>query len=806
MARMAACGRDGSAADFCAVYLSVAEHGFARGTWRLAGSSGGDPRVLGAIPASYGEGGGLLAGLFQGGREVRDMDLLPGAPPDAPLPPYFPARSLLGVPLRRRDGRAIGAVVVAAARPHHFDDADIVVLRSLAHLAAVAFDNIRLAAAQQRERRMAAESAVTLGTVLESVASGVCVVDLDGTIRLANRALQDLFGLEGRLTGLAQDQIFAAAAAPPRALEAFLARVAELVSDPSIVDESEWELGTDPPRVVQRHAAPMRNLLGEIVGRVEVYTDITEGRRLYTELLHSERLRAIGEMASGIAHDFNNLLASIVGQTELLHPDEHEPATYQAVSTIRQAALDGARIVRNLQDYARARGERPSTSADVNETVRAAVEMAKPRWAGAAVHGTGSIDVTLDLEPAGPPGPTAAIDPSELREVLLNLLFNATDAMPDGGRIEIRSRIVRGGWAELTVRDTGPGMPESVRARVFEPFFTTKGARGSGLGLAVAYSIITRIGGEIRVTSEEGKGTAFLLRLPLAERSREGPTDAPPPTPLPGAPSRRLVGIRILVVDDEVGLLAVVRQLLERSGAEVTTAEGGRAAVEIVETLGTEFDVALTDLDMPDLDGWTVAQAIKARSPGCPVIMLTGWAGEIPPEEFKRRGIDAVLAKPSRRAELEATILELLTLKSAAATQARQLRILVAEDDRVFGGSLRDVLALQGHEVLLVESGTAALEALGADVFDVLLTDYRLGDMTGNQLAEQVASRESPPMVVLVTGYATEIDDPTLLGPGVSAVLPKPCRTEDLRTVLERVSAPGSSAASGETPSSLASA
>ena len=181
----------------------------------------------------------------------------------------------------------------------------------------------------------------------------------------------------------------------------------------------------------------MRSLVGEVVGRVEVYTDITESRRLYTQLLNSEKLRAIGEMASGVAHDFNNVLASIVGQIELLHPDELPPATRQAITTIRQAALDGARMVRNLQGLARPRLETPSTTADLNETVQEAVEMARPRWAE-----RGPARRPADRDRRRSCGDTArvAIDPAELREVLLNLLFNAADAMPDGGRIEITTR------------------------------------------------------------------------------------------------------------------------------------------------------------------------------------------------------------------------------------------------------------------------------------------------------------------------------------------------------------------------------
>src|SRR5205823_444347 len=153
---------------------------------------------------------------------------------------------------------------------------------------------------------------------------------------------------------------------------------------------------------------------------------------------------------------------------------------------------------------------------ELNETVQAAVEMARPRWSGVVLHGHGPIEVSLNLADAATL-PRVAIDPAELREVLLNLLFNAADAMPDGGRIEISTRTGRKrNTADLEVRDTGSGMPESVRARIFEPFFSTKGPKGSGLGLAVAYSIITRRGGELEVESRVGEGTTFTIHLPYA--------------------------------------------------------------------------------------------------------------------------------------------------------------------------------------------------------------------------------------------------------------------------------------------------
>jgi CheY-like chemotaxis protein len=161
--------------------------------------------------------------------------------------------------------------------------------------------------------------------------------------------------------------------------------------------------------------------------------------------------------------------------------------------------------------------------------------------------------------------------------------------------------------------------------------------------------------------------------------------------------------------------------------------------------------------------------------------MLTGWAGEIAPEDFRSRGVDVLLAKPCSRAELESAVAQLL--KPAPSPR---LHVLVVDDEPVFAGSLRDLLSLQGHQVTLVDSAPAALERVAEGAYDVVLTDYSLGEVTGAQLAEQLAQNGHAPFVILITGYATEVDDPALLTPGVQAVLPKPCRADDLRNVLAR--------------------
>jgi CheY-like chemotaxis protein len=287
-----------------------------------------------------------------------------------------------------------------------------------------------------------------------------------------------------------------------------------------------------------------------------------------------------------------------------------------------------------------------------------------------------------------------------------------------------------------------------------------------------------------------GVGTTFTIHLPYAPVS-PGATGAAStgetPTRFESAAGstgngNALTGARILVVDDEPGLVAIVRQLLQRSGAAVKIAHGGKAALAALHAPDSNFDVVITDLDMPDVDGWAVAAVVKEHKPGTHVVMLTGWAGEIAPEEFKKRGVDVVLAKPCGRVELEAAIGALLAPPPAAG-----LEVLLVDDEAAFARAIREMLTLQGHRVTAVDSAAKALEAVAAHRFDVVLTDYSLGTVTGAELADRLADQPPSPYVVLVTGYATEIDDPTLLSRGVDAVLPKPCLRDDLRLVLSRV-------------------
>ena len=348
-------------------------------------------------------------------------------------------------------------------------------------------------------------------------------------------------------------------------------------------------------------------------------------------IVRSERLRALGEMAGGVAHDFNNVLAVVVGRAQLLQRQIEEPDLRRQLKVIEQVAQDGAQTVRRIQEFARMRRTRPWQQVDVTEVIREVVEAARPRWSDQAQARAVTYAMRLDLAPV----PPVTGDPAELRETFLNLLFNALDAMPQGGSVTFTTS-VEAGRVACVVADTGIGMSEAVRQRCFEPFFTTKAEHGTGLGLSIAYGIVTRHGGEIEVWSRPSEGSRFTVRLPIG-------AEVPPAPPAPPAP-RAGRSARILVVEDEAAVRDVLVDVLAGQGHAVVACADGASALTHVDD--PAFDLALVDLSMPDLSGWEVAKALRAAQPGVPIALVTGWGDQIDVEEARTRGIDHVMAKP----------------------------------------------------------------------------------------------------------------------------------------------------------------
>jgi CheY-like chemotaxis protein/nitrogen-specific signal transduction histidine kinase len=375
-------------------------------------------------------------------------------------------------------------------------------------------------------------------------------------------------------------------------------------------------------------------------------------RRTQDELVVTGRLKAIGEMAAGVAHDFNNLLNGILINSQLIQRDLDQVGVppdrvRKQAGLVEKLALQGADTVRRLQDFAGIRKDRPSESVDLNDVVRQAVELTTPKWRGEL----SASGVRIDVETSLPSIPPITGNVRELTQAISNLIFNAVEAMPKGGKIRIvTSKNDKG--ARVTVSDTGCGMSPEVQERLFENFFTTK-ANGQGLGMGVVRGIVRRLGGEIEIESRPEQGTSIGLVFPPARQPATAGEAASPVDS--GAPTERG---RILVVDDDGINREICVEVLEPLGHEVNTAAGGADALEQITR--DRFDLIITDLSMPGVSGWDVAKQAKKVSPTTRVMLLSGWSVQQDPEQTKAAGIDLVLSKPVQLDELAQAVQRLL--------------------------------------------------------------------------------------------------------------------------------------------------
>lgn len=387
----------------------------------------------------------------------------------------------------------------------------------------------------------------------------------------------------------------------------------------------------------------------------ELKQTLLDLKKAQDQMIQSEKLRALGEMASGVAHDFNNILAVILGNIQLLMhqigqlgPEE----ILDRLKVIEKASKDGAETVRRIQEFTGIRKDYSFVSLDLNEILREVAVITEPRWKDQAQKKEVQIELRLELGDI----PPILGNPSELREVLTNMVFNAVDAMPHGGRITLSTHFHSEGWVEVRVSDTGIGMSEDIKRRIFYPFFTTKGVGSSGLGLSVSFGIIKRHGGEILVESEIGKGTTFIIHLPKGyeEEGREvGRRE------LKQFDQRRQA--RILVIDDEDPVREILSKILRSKGYQVAVASDGEEGIERFKE--EEFDLVFTDLGMPKISGWEVGKILKQLNPKIPIAMITGWGMELNREKMKENGIDLIVSKPFNFEQVIELVSEAIELK-----------------------------------------------------------------------------------------------------------------------------------------------
>jgi len=403
----------------------------------------------------------------------------------------------------------------------------------------------------------------------------------------------------------------------------------------------------DAPTPVLLHFHPVRLPESE-VGRfpVSVVGEVLrEPASWAAEQTRRRRMEMLGRMAMGIAHDFNNLLTAVIGHAELLRSDLLQlGADADAMGHLRaleQASQDGASLVRKIQQYIRDEKQERAEPVSLHEIAEEVLTLTRPYWYNEPRRRGIAIRVERDLRP------TALVPgtPTELREVLVNLVLNAVQAMPAGGTLSLRTGRHSDRSAFVEVGDTGVGMTESVKRRIFEPLFSTKGASGSGMGLTMSQGSVQEHNGRIEGESEPGRGTVFRLVFPFAAAS-----PAPQTGPAAAAPSAPSAGLRVLVVDDEPMVRTVTTKLLRMRGHDVRDVDGGPAALAALAE-GT-FDLVVTDLSMPEMSGRELAAAVRHRHPGLPVLLLTGDTDA----EVEGSDVAAVVKKPFQIDALDETV------------------------------------------------------------------------------------------------------------------------------------------------------
>ena len=480
-------------------------------------------------------------------------------------------------------------------------------------------------------------------SILENAVFGIYVSSPEGRIHEVNPALATLLGYESadELRAAGMEAVYADPEVRSHLVDQHLA-----TGEPIREMELEWRKRDGTPITVRLNGKIVEGPTSERLFEV-IVEDITEQRALEEEYRHTQKMEAVGRLAGGVAHDINNVLTAILGHASLLlsttEPGDDRRADAAGIVTAAQRA---SALTRQLLAFSRKEVTQPRLL-DLSGVVGDMQRMVR-RLIGE------NVQLVTRLERGLPP---VEADAGQMEQVILNLLVNARDALPDGGRIEVETGHTRptaedadaapAGWVTLTVRDSGTGMAPEVRDRIFEPFYTTKPpGEGTGLGLSTVYAIVTQGGGTIHVESEPGDGAAFHLCFPAARTGgaaaeEEGRLD-------PVARGRGTV----LVAEDEEGVRDVVRRVLERGGYRVITAADGAEALEAVRRADGPLDLFLTDVVMPGMNGLDLADRVSDALPGIPVLFMSGYNESEALRRRTREDPEVFLPKPFSPDEL----------------------------------------------------------------------------------------------------------------------------------------------------------
>lgn len=549
-------------------------------------------------------------------------------------------RSFMVVPLRVDEG-IVGSISFARFeddRPYHPDDLRFA--EAVAGQTGLAVAKVVQIEEVERARRVAIAAADEIrfqARLLDAVGEAVVAVDLEGTIVYWNKAAEKLYGYTAE-EARGSDLSVTAPADTDRAQ--LTDAMKALTRGESWTGEVTLRRRDDSSFPARFTGTPFYDDEGNPLGIITVASDLTQRKELEGQLIQAQRLQAVGGLAGGVAHDLNNALTGIQGFTELILQDL--PPTSGArgdLEEIRESANRAAALVRQLLAFSRRQLLQP-TELDLNRVILGMSGVLR-RVVREDIDFIHDLDERLDRTHA---------DPRQIEQVILNLVQNAVEAMPAGGKLKIATRnetlgaaqaagfrynVREGDYVSLTVEDTGPGMPEEVRARAFEPFFTTKRpGQGPGLGLSTVYGIVKQSEGYVWIESTPQRGARVRILLPrMAASAPEEPV---------GTPDRETT--RILLVEDDEAVRTVVRRILTREGYDVMDAPNGKEALGVAR-LG-RFDAIVTDVVMPEMNGHDMVRALREESHEVPVLFISGHTDDQVARTGIAEGGYAFLAKP----------------------------------------------------------------------------------------------------------------------------------------------------------------
>jgi PAS domain S-box-containing protein len=529
------------------------------------------------------------------------------------------------------------------------------------------------ASEQETSQRRQAEAALLSSEdmwrlVVSASMDGIIVAAENGTISLWNQNAESMFGWTAdEVLGQKLDETII----PPSLREAHRSGLQRyLETGESHILGQRLELlgftkdGREFPielTVVPHHSGNARAFIGFV-------RDISENKKLNDRLRQAQRMEAIGRLAGGIAHDFNNIIAAIAGNTALARADApSDHAIQECLAEIEKAVARATHVVAQIMSFSRNQTSKP-TLVEVEPTLLDAINLLRA-----------TIPANIQIETRfGPEMPPVLAEPADFHQIILNLGINAAHAMRgSGGRFNVEAieleldedtaskllRVSAGHYVRIAVGDTGCGMDSQTLQRLFEPFFTTKAVgEGTGLGLSVVYGIVERLGGAITVYSEPDKGSVFHIYLPVAEGV----------TAVSETPARHTLSgkaERILYVDDDEALVFMMTRMLRRLNYEVLGFEHPGEALEAIQAAPDRFDVLITDMSMPHMDGPEFVLRVREIRPDMPVVMVTGYIRPEDTERAKALGIDHLVLKPNTVHEMSEVLSGILGKEASALSQ-----------------------------------------------------------------------------------------------------------------------------------------